>query len=184
MCRDTTCQNRHVSAFEIVTYDAHTYPTNTVRSGLTLPNLGSLYLLLPDWQQACLAATFPNMPTIRVKRMDHVAVDVTDMAATRAFYAGLLGLREIPRPQSFDFPGAWFETGSAVLHVVSRGQRDAIGRRHICFFVGNLKDAADAMRAAGFPVTDDGRGTIPGIERFYTVDPDGNRVEIQACSES
>jgi glyoxylase I family protein len=122
------------------------------------------------------------MSTIRVERLDHVALDVTDMTAARAFYAGVLGLREIPRPESFDFPGAWFETGSSVLHIVSRGERDAIGRRHICFFVGSLKDAAAAMREAGFPVTDDGRGTIPGIERFYTADPDGNRVEIQAAT--
>ncbi len=111
--------------------------------------------------------------------MDHVAIDVTDMAQARGFYAGLLGLREIPRPESFDFPGAWFETGSAVLHVVSRPHRDADGRRHLCFMVTDLKEAADAVRAAGFPVTNDGRGTIPGIERFYTVDPDGNRIEIQ-----
>jgi glyoxylase I family protein len=119
------------------------------------------------------------MARIRVERLDHVAIDVTDMDRTRAFYVGLLGLREIPRPASFDFPGAWFETGSAVLHVVSREKIDAEGRRHVCFLVTNLKDAADAMRLAGFPVTNDGHGTIPGIERFYTVDPDGNRIEIQ-----
>lgn len=122
------------------------------------------------------------MAMIRVERLDHVAVDVTDMTAARGFYAGVLGLREIPRPDSFDFPGAWFEIGPASLHIVSRGQRDAIGRRHICFVVSNLKDAEEAVRAAGFPVTHDGRGTIPGIERFYTTDPDGNRVEIQAAS--
>jgi len=124
------------------------------------------------------------MAAIRVERMDHVAIDVTDMDRARAFYTGLLGLREIPRPASFDFPGAWFETGSAVLHVVSRPDRDAEGRRHICFVVKNLGDAAAAMRAAGFPVSNDGRGTIPGIERFYTVDPDGNRIEIQCSSTS
>ncbi len=111
--------------------------------------------------------------------MDHVAIDVTDMQRARAFYVGLLGLREVPRPASFDFPGAWFETGSAVLHIVSRPHRDAEGHRHICFVVADLKVAAQAVGAAGFPVTNDGRGTIPGIERFYTVDPDGNRIEIQ-----
>ena len=58
--------------------------------------------------------------------------------------------------------------------------RDTDGRRHLCFFVTDLKGAMEAMRSAGFPITDDGRGTIPGIERFYIMDPDGNRIEIQA----
>lgn len=120
------------------------------------------------------------MATIRVERMDHVAIDVTDMESARAFYAGLLRLREVPRPASFDFPGAWFETGSALLHVVSRPQRDTDGRRHLCFFVTDLKEALEAVQTAGFPVSNDGHGTIPGIERFYTMDPDGNRIEIQA----
>src|SRR5580658_2634596 len=101
------------------------------------------------------------MMRIHVERMDHVAIDVTDMEQARAFYAGVLGLREIPRPPSFDFPGAWFETGSAVLHIVSRPQRDAEGRRHLCFWVTDLPAAAQTLRAAGFDVNNDGRGTIP-----------------------
>ena len=123
------------------------------------------------------------MTKIRVQRMDHVAIDVTDMAQARAFYAGLLGLREIPRPPSFDFPGAWFETGSAVLHIVSRPNRDAEGRRHLCFWVTDLQAAAEVLQSAGFDVNSDGRGTIPGVVRFYTADPDGNRIEIQAAEE-
>lgn len=123
------------------------------------------------------------MATIRVERMDHVAIDVTDMESARAFYSGLLGLREVSRPASFDFPGAWFETGSALLHIVSREKRDADGKRHLCFFVADLQQAMEAVQSAGFPVSDDGRGSIPGVERFYTMDPDGNRIEIQALAD-
>lgn len=120
------------------------------------------------------------MANFRVERMDHVAIDVTDVERARAFYAGVLGLHEIPRPASFDFPGAWYETGSAVLHIVGRPEPDAWGRRHICFWVSDLKAASEAVAAAGLPVVNDGRGTIPGVERFYTTDPDGNRIEVQA----
>ena len=120
------------------------------------------------------------MSSIRVERLDHVSIDVTDVQRAKRFYCDLLGLPEIPRPESFDFPGAWLETGSSVLHLVGRPTPDALGTRHICFWVSDLKVAAEAVAAAGFIVVNDGRGTIPGIERFYTADPDGNRVEIQA----
>ena len=62
-------------------------------------------MLLPDWQQRMDGDTVQIMAAIKVERMDHVAIDVTDMDRARAFYVGLLGLREIARPASFDFPG-------------------------------------------------------------------------------
>jgi len=122
------------------------------------------------------------MSDFQVERLDHVAVDVADIERSRAFYAGVLGIKEVPRPASFDFPGAWFDTGSGVIHMVQRDPPDTGGQRHFCLWVSNLPAAARAVRAAGFPVRNDGRGSIPGVDRFYTDDPDGNRIEIQAKS--
>jgi len=147
-----------------------------------LPKLGSLQALLPEWQHLPRGDRLAGMTRIHVERLDHVAIDVTDMQRARAFYSGLLGLKEIPRPASFDFPGAWFETGSAVLHIVSRPKRDAEGRRHLCFWVTDLAAAAEVLQSAGFEINNDGRGTIPGVARFYTADPDGNRIEIQSAA--
>ena len=46
----------------------------------------------------------------------HVAIQVADVAAARAFYVDVLGLEEIARP---DFPvaGAWFKLGDQQLHI-------------------------------------------------------------------
>jgi catechol 2,3-dioxygenase-like lactoylglutathione lyase family enzyme len=51
--------------------------------------------------------------------MNHFTVLARDLAATKAFYIGLLGLADGPRP-AFDFPGAWLYIGDqAVLHIIA-----------------------------------------------------------------
>jgi glyoxylase I family protein len=122
------------------------------------------------------------MASFTVNRLDHIAVDVADVDRSRAFYAGVLGIREIARPKSFDFPGAWFDTGNGVIHIVAREKPDVPRKPHMCLWVSDLESAARAVAEAGFQVRYDGRGTIPGVVRFYTDDPDGNRIEIQGTA--
>ena len=54
----------------------------------------------------------------------HVAVKTADLAATLAFYKGVLGLAEVNRPD-FGYPGAWLAVplpgGAALLHVYAGG---------------------------------------------------------------
>ena len=117
------------------------------------------------------------MSKIRVQKLDHVALDVVDVEKAKTFYSGLLGLKEISRPESFDFPGLWYDLGNIVLHIV--GPREpAVGKHHIAFFVEDVHSCADAVEEAGFPVKWDPY-KILGIDRFFTADPEGNRIEIQ-----
>ena len=62
------------------------------------------------------AVRLPFMDDFGAERIDHVTILVTDLDKARDFYARVLGLREVPRPPSFDFPGMWFKTGPAFLH--------------------------------------------------------------------
>jgi catechol 2,3-dioxygenase-like lactoylglutathione lyase family enzyme len=62
------------------------------------------------------------MPTddrITVQRIEHVAVVVSDVERAKAFYGGVLGLTEVPRPESFDFAGAWYRNGPTDLHLTA-----------------------------------------------------------------
>ena len=70
------------------------------------------------------------MNSLNVQRLDHVSIIVTDVDRARAFYADVLGLTEIPRPKSFDFPGAWFQVGPEVIHLLGQPEPDLRGRRH------------------------------------------------------
>jgi catechol 2,3-dioxygenase-like lactoylglutathione lyase family enzyme len=119
------------------------------------------------------------MNYIAAQRIDHVAIDVTDVQRAREFYSGVLGLEEIPRPTSFTFGGAWFQIGPEVLHLVSREETYPQAPHHFCLWVKDITLAAKVVEDAGYPITWDTRYKIPKIDRFFTRDPDGNRVEFQ-----
>ena len=115
---------------------------------------------------------------INVESLDHVTVQITDVERAKKYYGGLLGLQEMPRPESFDFPGAWFRAGSSLIHLVGQPQPDPETRAHFCLWVTDIKDACKTLEAAGYK-TEWNKRKIPGLERFFTRDPDGNRIEFQ-----
>ena len=115
---------------------------------------------------------------LAIERIDHVAINVTDVARARGFYEGVLGLMEVPRPRSFDFPGVWYRLGNMDLHLVGRSAADAESKRHFAFWVADVHAAARIMQAAGYPVNWEAH-KIDGVERFFVADPDRNRLEFQ-----
>ena len=38
------------------------------------------------------------------------------------FYTGALGLTEVPRPPTFDAPGAWLQVGDQQIHLVGEAE--------------------------------------------------------------
>jgi len=115
---------------------------------------------------------------ITVERIEHVAVVVTDVLRAKDFYGRVLGMTEVPRPASFDFAGAWYRNGPTDLHLITNPEADARSRRHVAFFVSDLRQAARALEWEGFPVRWETKYKIIGLDRFFTEDPDGNRIEI------
>lgn len=112
------------------------------------------------------------------ERIEHVTIIVTDMNRARRFYGGLLGLVEVPRPESFDFPGAWFQMGSTLLHILGKPQADTTSARHFAIWVADVHAAARHAEAGGVPVKWEAKHKIPRIDRFFIYDPDGNRIEV------
>src|SRR4051812_9638700 len=55
-------------------------------------------------------------------RLDHASLVVSDPEAARAFYVGVLGLEEIPRPATFTFPGLWVAIGDRQLHLIGEAE--------------------------------------------------------------
>ena len=122
---------------------------------------------------------FKRMNHIGAIRIDHVAIDITNVDRSKAFYGGVLGLQEIPRPESFDFGGAWYQIGPEVLHLVSRSTAYPPAPHHFCLWVEDISSAAKVIESAGYEIVWDTRYKIKGIDRFFVRDPDGNRVELQ-----
>ncbi|MEA2310378.1 MAG: hypothetical protein QOE28_346 [Solirubrobacteraceae bacterium] len=118
--------------------------------------------------------------------LDHVQVAAPPgcEAAARRFYGALLGLAEVPKPETMlASGGAWFSLGAQQLHVGVAEPHVPSTKGHPGLTVsgeGALRELASRLEAAGAPVRWDGR--LPGVARFYTDDPWGNRVELLAGS--
>ena len=116
---------------------------------------------------------------MRVVRIDHVqvAMPAGREAEARAFYGGLLGLREVEKPPVLaQRGGVWFEGGSARLHLGVEADFRPATKAHPALLVVGLAELLERCRTAGVPVeTDD---LLPGYKRAYVRDPFGNRLEL------
>jgi predicted enzyme related to lactoylglutathione lyase len=118
--------------------------------------------------------------------LDHVQVAAPAGCESQArrFYGELLGVDEVQKPEALrGRGGVWFAlAGGAQLHVgvVPEGFVAAVkahpGLR--LSGVGALEAMASRLEAAGVAVTWDTE--LPGVCRFFTADPFGNRVELLA----
>ena len=117
--------------------------------------------------------------------LDHVqlAAPADCEAAARAFFTGLLGLQELPKPETMAASGAWFQCADRELHVgVAPGFTPA-RKAHVALRTESgegLDFLAARLEGAGHPVRWDAR--LPGHRRFFTEDPWGNRLELLAAA--
>ena len=103
-------------------------------------------------------------------------------AATKHFYASVLGLKQIPKPATSRQSGAWYEIGETQLHLsVEDEGRARLSSGHICFAVSDLAAAEWKFRDADVEVTPDPKPN-PNSPRFYVRDPGGNLLEIAQAS--
>jgi catechol 2,3-dioxygenase-like lactoylglutathione lyase family enzyme len=117
------------------------------------------------------------MSGIRFTHLDHCSVIITDLARARAFYVGVLGLTEIPKPKTFDFVALWFQLDDGqTLHLLQKPQPDTRSPRHFALRVPDVKLAREHFRSRGIEIQE--TGPIPHCDRFFVFDPDGNRIEI------
>jgi catechol 2,3-dioxygenase-like lactoylglutathione lyase family enzyme len=116
------------------------------------------------------------MSCIRCTHLDHCSVLVTNVAAARQFYGSTLGLKEIPAPAAFDFVALWFDIGRSTLHLLLKDKPDTRSPRHFCLHVEDIADVRKYLVAKGVPLEE--TVPIPGCDRFFVYDPDGNRIEI------
>ena len=115
-------------------------------------------------------------------RIHHVNVTVPKSLedAAKHFYGVVMGLEEVPKPESSrGRGGAWYQLGALQLHlsIETAFGDDCISKRHVCYTVNNLTEAEERFRKAGVEIVPDDQPT-PGWSRFYVRDPGGNRLEI------
>ncbi|MFD6417365.1 VOC family protein [Streptomyces sp. NPDC060194] len=111
--------------------------------------------------------------------LDHVllAAPPDTEPALRAFYTGVLGLPEIPKPPALAARGGcWFQVGPVQLHLGIDPAHRPSPKAHPAFRVSSLDTLAARLTAHDVHLTWD--TALPGHGRFHTTDPAGNRLEF------
>ncbi|MCW8095222.1 VOC family protein [Streptomyces tauricus] len=111
--------------------------------------------------------------------VDHVQLAAPPGAeeALRAYYAGVLGMTEIPKPPVLARRGGcWFSAGAVQLHLGIDPDFRPAKKAHPGLRVTDIEAYAARLAARGAPVTWDTE--LPGHRRFYSEDPVGNRLEF------
>lgn len=120
-----------------------------------------------------------------VLSIQHVALTIPADRAdeARKFFGTLLGLKEIPRPDSLGKAGRegiWYQIGGEQeLHIQLRPdpQWDASASdEHPAFIIYGLDELRERLKLAGIDVEE--AIPIAGRERLFARDPGGNRIEF------
>jgi catechol 2,3-dioxygenase-like lactoylglutathione lyase family enzyme len=108
--------------------------------------------------------------------IDHVqlAVPVGGEDEARAFYVGVLGLVEVPKPATMAARGgAWFEAGAVKIHVGAEEAFVPARKAHPALTVRGL---VPLIESSGIDAK--WNNEISGVIRCHIDDPFGNRIEL------
>lgn len=109
----------------------------------------------------------------------HIAIEVTNVERSRAFYADALGLEEIPRltEGTSKSGGAWFRLGGGDLHLQERSAGSAKTGQHFALVVEDFGRVVEKAKTLGGQVEE--AKLLPGFsQRCFLRDPDHNRIEL------
>ena len=112
----------------------------------------------------------------------HASLLVADLARSRAFYEGVIGLVPSPSRPQMGFDGVWYDIGGAQIHLICQPNPDPVtgrpehgGRdRHTALAVKDWEGLRGKLDAAGLTYT----LSKSGRRALFVRDPDGNALEL------
>lgn len=115
----------------------------------------------------------------KVLRLDHVQLAMPQGSEDRArnFYRDVLGMMEIPKPESLaGRGGCWFASGEAQVHLGVEEDFRPAKKAHPALVVEGLDEILARCETAGLASKPDVE--IDGRCRVHVFDPFGNRLEL------
>jgi catechol 2,3-dioxygenase-like lactoylglutathione lyase family enzyme len=118
---------------------------------------------------------------ITFRRVNHVTVAVPagQEEKVRAFYAGVLGLREVPQDKALvgRYQLIWYELLDILLHLdFTPPWVTPAENRHLALEVNNLEEVRKYLESKGAEIRN--AVPMPDRNRFYLIDPFGNYFEL------
>jgi catechol 2,3-dioxygenase-like lactoylglutathione lyase family enzyme len=117
---------------------------------------------------------------MKILAIDHVqiAMPAGEEEKARAFYVGIFGFTELPKPPELaKRGGAWFASGSVQLHLGVEADFRPARKAHPAFIVKDLDLLIANTQNAGYE-TDTSQPPLDGYKRAHVFDPFGNRIEL------
>ena len=117
---------------------------------------------------------------VRLQRLDHVSLNVTDRTRSVAWYQDVLGLPQLNQPTEDDEPvflgqpGLQFGLFQAQRKSPAR-EPESSGLRHVAIVVDDLDAAQERLRSHGVEFRYEDHGNALSV---YFNDPDGHVLEI------
>ena len=124
------------------------------------------------------------MPDVSESAPEFLAIDHVQLAMPAgqekkagAFFVGILGMTEIPKPAELaKRGGCWFQSGAVQIHLgvetdfrPARKAHPALRCKHYDVLLASLAAARVSTEEAN---------DIPGVRRCHIHDPFGNRIEL------
>ena len=112
----------------------------------------------------------------------HTSFPIRNLERSAAFYEGVLGLEEIPRP-AFGFRGKWYRAGACEVHLIEIPEGGEFADppaslspfdRHAAFRVREYDATLEHLRGHGLEVLETSRE----IGQLWVQDPDGHILEF------
>ena len=128
---------------------------------------------------------------MKIKQIDHVAINVTDIRKSIHFYSHVLGLRQLQTVDNPEFAITYFALpGGARLELfdyhgenpTTSRQESEVGLRHIAFEVEDVSEHERLLRLAGVEITLS-TCDLPnlGVRVLLFLDPNG--VTLEFCEK-
>ncbi|MBB6452296.1 catechol 2,3-dioxygenase-like lactoylglutathione lyase family enzyme [Salirhabdus euzebyi] len=114
-----------------------------------------------------------------VKGIDHIQLAAPEGCEeeARKFFTGLLGLKEVEKPDGLKKNGGvWFQCGNQEIHIGVESAFLAAKKAHPAFYIEQIEELYEYLATHHVAVEKDNR--LPGYTRFYAKDPFGNRLEF------
>jgi len=117
-----------------------------------------------------------------IKRLHHASLIASDLATSRAFYEGVLGLEVNPTRPTLSYDGVWYDVGEQMIHLLVVPNPDAGSvrpehggiDRHTALVVSDFEELIARLEKGGIPYS----MSKSGRRALFCRDPDGNALEF------
>ncbi len=128
---------------------------------------------------------------MKVRKVDHITINTKDIAASIAFYGGVLGFRQMETVPFDGFSLVYFEIpGGGRMELFDYGgtnprskrQEEEDGLRHLAFNVDNVDEAERYLKSKGVTITMSATD-LPSLGSRAILFLDPNGVTLEFCQK-